>query len=97
MERVQKQVDENRITLEIEQKKMEHVERKKEQARRSQLVKQEVKRTQDNVIVEESDSSQSLSDSDSVSMASQQELTTQNRTTSTMSNSKKEHSIKMPY
>ena len=89
MERVQKQVDENRIALELEQKSVQLAEKKQEKARRSQLVKQEVKRTGDNVIIEEIDSSQSLSDSDSVSMASQPDQTTQNRKTSTMSCSKK--------
>ena len=48
---------------------MQLAERKQKKARRSQLVKQEVKRTGVNVIIEESDSSQSLSDNDSVSMA----------------------------
>lgn len=90
MERVQKQVDENRIALELEQKSVQRAEIKQEKARRSQIVKQEVKRTGDNVIIEESDSSQSLSDSDSVSMASQPDQTSQNRTTSTISCSKKD-------
>ena len=40
MERVQKQVDENRIALELEQKSVQLVETKQDQARRSQLVKE---------------------------------------------------------